>query len=59
MNLPKPVLPDEEQHKSSDDEAEDMPEPACVRPAAGGVTDPAKECYGAVTLKVLSRQGRW
>ncbi|ROT84046.1 Synaptotagmin-17 [Penaeus vannamei] len=36
-----------------------MPEPACVRPAAGGVADPAKECYGAVTLKVLSRQGRW
>ncbi|XP_027238403.1 uncharacterized protein [Penaeus vannamei] len=56
---PPPFSQPDEERKSSDDEAEDMPEPACVRPAAGGVADPAKECYGAVTLKVLSRQGRW
>lgn len=34
-------------------------EPEAVRPATGGLDDPARECYGAVTLAVLGWQGRW
>ncbi|XP_050737727.1 uncharacterized protein LOC127009057 isoform X2 [Eriocheir sinensis] len=33
--------------------------PEAVRPATGGLDDPARECYGAVTLAVLGWQGRW
>lgn len=48
------LLPGEDDESQASDE-----EPEAVRPATGGLDNPAKECYGAVTLAVLSWQGRW
>ncbi|KAK8739539.1 hypothetical protein OTU49_003387, partial [Cherax quadricarinatus] len=43
----------------SEDEDEELPEATCVRPATGNISNPAKECYGSITLQILGRQGRW
>lgn len=46
-------------HNGEDDEEEEMPEATCLRPATGGVNNPACECYGSISVRVLRKQGRW
>ncbi|XP_042226654.1 uncharacterized protein LOC121869376 isoform X2 [Homarus americanus] len=50
---------DEEEEVACNREDKGLPKAACIRPATGGLDNPAKECYGSVTLKVVGRQGRW
>ena len=42
-----------------EEDEEEEPDVTCLRPASGGINNPACECFGSVTLRVLSRQGRW
>ncbi|KAK7082044.1 hypothetical protein SK128_024006, partial [Halocaridina rubra] len=42
-----------------DESEEEIPEAKCLRPASGGVNNPAVECFGSISLRVISRQGRW
>ncbi|XP_071532249.1 uncharacterized protein [Panulirus ornatus] len=41
------------------EEVDDIPEANCVRPTTGGVDNPARECYGSISINILGRQGRW
>ncbi|XP_068201345.1 uncharacterized protein [Palaemon carinicauda] len=48
-----------QQEGSKDQDEEDVPDVTCLRPASGGVNDPARECFGSLTVRVLAKQGRW
>ena len=42
-----------------DSDEEEEPSEANLRTQECNMDSPAQECFGAVTLKVLARQGRW
>ncbi|XP_045603244.1 uncharacterized protein [Procambarus clarkii] len=49
--------PDEDEDVCGGDK--EVPQAACITPVVGGVSNPARECYGSLTLKIHSHQGRW
>ncbi|XP_045603246.1 uncharacterized protein [Procambarus clarkii] len=61
LNANSPATPTT--HNDEDEDVcggdKEVPQAACITPVVGGVSNPARECYGSLTLKIHSHQGRW